>query len=208
VVRLIVATTNRGKLAEFKRLLEGLELDVVSIGEVVPQAPTVAEDGATFAENALKKARAAAQAAGALALADDSGIEVDALGGRPGVRSARFAGEHATDAENNALLLGELARCGQAAPFGARFRCVLALCAPDDGPEGASLVEGCCEGFITSLPRGRWGFGYDPIFEPAGQSKTMAELSAEEKDQVSHRARAIMALRPVLRARLAGVRNG
>jgi XTP/dITP diphosphohydrolase len=138
-----------------------------------------------------------------LSLADDSGLELDALGGRPGVRSARFAGEHPTDEENNAALLAALEALGDpratdASGFSARFRCALALVDPSvQGSEGR-VFEGVCEGTIARTPRGHAGFGYDPLFVVAGSNRTMAELSPEEKNRISHRARALAALRPVL----------
>lgn len=198
---LVVASGNRGKVDEFKALLAGLPLRVRAIGEVVSSAPHVVEDGTTFADNAITKARAAASAAGMLALADDSGLEVDALDGRPGVRSARFAGEHASAAENNTALLAALAALGDSGRrevYRARFRCVLALVDPSSGRREASIAEGTCEGTITFTPRGSGGFGYDPLFVVAGMDQTMAELSRDEKNRISHRARAFAALRPLI----------
>jgi XTP/dITP diphosphohydrolase len=202
---LVVATTNRGKLLELRALLHGLPIDVQAIAELLRDPPKVVEDGATFADNAIKKARAAAQATMMLALADDSGLEVDALDGRPGVRSARFAHSRATDAENNAALLAALGGVADpvpgATPFGgfpARFRCVLALVDPFTQGGQARTVEGVCEGVITLLPRGSGGFGYDPLFVVAGTDRTMAELGEDEKNRVSHRASAFAALRPLL----------
>lgn len=149
------------------------------------------EDGATFAENALGKARAAAQQTGLAAIADDSGIEAAALDGRPGVRSARYAGEHASDGENLALLISEV-------PVGSalRYVCVIALV----GPDGAEQTfEGTCEGVMAAEPRGSGGFGYDPVFTPSeAPGRTMAELSAAEKDAISHRGRAARALAAAL----------
>jgi XTP/dITP diphosphohydrolase len=203
---LVVATTNRGKLEELRALLEGLPVEVRSAAEVMREPPHVVEDGATFEENAVKKARAVAHATMMLTLADDSGLEVDALGGRPGVRSARFAHERATDAENNAALLTALASLGdpaEPAGFRARFRCVLALVDPFTGGGEPRTVEGVCEGTITRTPRGSGGFGYDPLFVVGGADKTMAELSEEEKNRVSHRARAFASLRPLLERVLA-----
>jgi len=202
---LVVATTNRGKAAEFARLLSGLSARVVALSDIVADSPRVVEDGSTLAENAALKARAAARATGMLALADDSGLEVDALDGRPGVRSARFAGERATDQENYAELLAQLARSAKPAPFGARFRCALALVDPAAAGDGERLwtVEGVCEGTIGSEPRGAFGFGYDPVFVVAGRAETMAELDPEEKNRLSHRARAVSALRPLLESLLA-----
>ncbi|MGA7121435.1 MAG: RdgB/HAM1 family non-canonical purine NTP pyrophosphatase [Polyangiaceae bacterium] len=198
-IALVVATSNRGKLEELRLLLAGLPVDVHALGDVVAGVPAVVEDGDTFAENATKKARAAGHATGMLTLADDSGLEVDALGGRPGVRSARFAGEDATDAENCAALLEALARSGKPPPYRARFRCVLALV--DGHSPGVRTVEGACQGTITVAPRGAGGFGYDPLFVPEGMAVTMAQLSRTEKNRISHRAHALEALRPLLEGR-------
>jgi len=203
---LVVATGNRGKLEELRALLAGLPVRVVGVGELPGEPPRVIEDGATFADNAIKKANTVAHATMMMTLADDSGLEVDALGGRPGVRSARFAHERATDAENNAALLAELAALGdppEAAGFRARFRCVLALVDPFTGRGEPRTVEGTCEGTITRTPRGSGGFGYDPLFVVADTDKTMAELSEDEKNRISHRARAFAALRPLLEQVLA-----
>jgi XTP/dITP diphosphohydrolase len=198
---LVVATTNRGKLEELRALLAGLPIAVRSIGEVMREPPAVVEDGATFAENAAKKATEIARATMMLTLADDSGLEVDALDGRPGVRSARFAHPRATDAENNAALLAALDALGDPPDprgFRARFRCVLALLDPFTGGGEPRMVEGECEGTITRTPRGSGGFGYDPLFVVTGADRTMAELGEDEKNRISHRARAFAALRPVL----------
>jgi XTP/dITP diphosphohydrolase len=204
---LVVATGNRGKLAELRALLADLPLRVLSAAEVLVEPPVVVEDGETFAANAIKKAVAVARATGSLTLADDSGLEVDALDGKPGVRSARFAGEHATDAENCAALVAALRGRVPDSPegFRARFRCVLALVDPrsarDPANPDARIVEGACEGAIILEPRGASGFGYDPLVVIAGGPRTMAEMTDAEKNRVSHRARAFAALRPVLAAR-------
>ena len=198
---LVVATTNRGKLEELRVLLAGLPVSVRSIVEVMHDPPTVVEDGATFAENAAKKATVVARATMMMTLADDSGLEVDALDGRPGVRSARFAHARATDAENNAALLSALDALGDPPDprgFRARFRCVLALLDPFTGGGEPRMVEGACEGTITRTPRGSGGFGYDPLFVVTGTDMTMAELGEAEKNRISHRARAFAALRPML----------
>lgn len=203
---LVVATTNKGKLEELRALLSGLRVEVRSVAEVLREPPTVVEDGATFADNAVKKARAVAHATMMLTLADDSGLEVDALEGRPGVRSARFAHPRATDAENNAALLAALDALGDPADkegFRARFRCVLALIDPFTAGGEPRLVEGTCEGTITRTPRGSGGFGYDPLFVVGKTETTMAELDDAEKNRVSHRAQAFAALRPVLERVLA-----
>jgi XTP/dITP diphosphohydrolase len=203
---LVVATTNRGKLEELRALLADLSVDVRSVAEVMREPPHVVEDGATFGENAAKKARTVAHATMMLTLADDSGLEVDALEGRPGVRSARFAHARATDAENNAALLAALSACAEPpglGGFAARFRCVLALVDPFTGGGEPRLVEGVCAGTITRTPRGSGGFGYDPLFVVEGQGKTMAELDEAEKNRLSHRGRAFAALRPLLEGVLA-----
>ena len=199
---LVVATSNRGKLEELRALLEGLPIELRTMSDVGagPDKVKIVEDGATFEENAIKKARAVAEATMTLTLADDSGLEVDALGGAPGVRSARFASERATDAENNAALLSrleELAGDSGETAFPARFRCVIALVDPYGNFE-PHLSEGRCEGAVTRTPRGTGGFGYDPLFVVEGGDKTMAELEAEEKNRISHRALACLRMRPVL----------
>jgi XTP/dITP diphosphohydrolase len=203
---LVVATSNRGKLEEFRALLAGLPIRVHTIEEAVSKRITIVEDGATFTENAIKKAKVVAAASMMLTLADDSGLEVDALHGAPGPRSARFAHDRATDAENNAALLSALADLSEhdaARAYPARFRCVLALVDPyRDGGEPI-VVEGRCEGAITRTPRGSGGFGYDPLFVVDGTDKTMGELTEEQKNSLSHRARAFDALRPVLERILA-----
>lgn len=205
---LVVATTNRGKLEEFRALLAGLDVVIHAIDDVLKPRPNIVEDGATFRDNAIIKARAIAAATTMLTLADDSGLEVDVLDGKPGVRSARFAHERATDAENNAALLAALDALGDPLQGSggktvARFRCSLALVDPflDDG--APMVVDGTCEGSITRTPRGSGGFGYDPLFVVDGGDKTIAELPEDEKNRVSHRARAVVALRPILERVLA-----
>lgn len=203
---LVVATHNRGKLGELRALLSDLDVEIVPLRDVLGRELVVVEDGATFEANAIKKVRAAFEATTMLTLADDSGLEVDALGGAPGVHSARYAGEHATDAENNAKLLAALAN---EAPGGddvaskARFRCVLALVDPYWNQGAPYVVEGVCEGHVTRSPRGGSGFGYDPLFVVDGSDRTMAELPEGEKNRVSHRARAFAKLRLVLEKVLA-----
>ena len=180
-MRLVVATRNEHKLGELRALLPDHELVPLPAAVEVPP-----ETGATFAENARVKARAAARATGEPAIADDSGIEAAALGGRPGVRSARFAGEHASDAENLARLLREVPLAGDRR---VAYVCALAYAQPD-GPE--ELFEGTCSGTLAPEPRGSGGFGYDPAFVPddVPGGRTMAELDPAEKDAVSHRGRA------------------
>ncbi len=199
VMSIVVATTNRGKLAEIRAILGELPVEVLSANQALSDPPNVIEDGDTFEANALKKAREIAAVTMMLTLADDSGLEVDALGGRPGVRSARFASEGATDAENNAELLRQMCDLGDA-DRAARFRCAIAMVDPWS-PEGEVIVvEGSCEGSVAHQPTGTGGFGYDPLFVVAGQDRTMAELSEDEKNQISHRAKALAALQPKLAA--------
>jgi XTP/dITP diphosphohydrolase len=199
-IKLLLATRNRGKVREFAQLLSGLpELELVTLDDVAG-APEVIEDGETFEHNARKKAVEIARATSMLVLSDDSGLEVDALGGRPGVHSARYAGAGASDAENNAKLVAELTRLAlPPAQRTARYRVVLALAAPS-GPLVAAphLEEGTCEGRIRLQPRGEHGFGYDPYFEPAGCDRTMAELAPEQKNRISHRAQAAAKMRQFL----------
>lgn len=195
-VRAVLATRNRHKLQEIAALLAeaNLPFDLVPIDDVAPGVALV-EDEATFEANALAKARQAAAATGMAALADDSGIDVDALSGAPGVRSARFAGEPSDDQRNNLKLLDEL-RGVPAEMRTARFRCAAAFV---DGKR--ELVRtGSCEGRVLETPRGSGGFGYDPLFLVEGLGRTMAELSAGEKNQISHRAAAFRALAAALRA--------
>ncbi len=190
---LVIATFNRHKAEEIRAILPGLPLELVSLCEL-PGAAAAVEDGATLKENALKKARAAALFSGRWALADDTGLEVDALGGAPGVRSARYAWEGCSPADNNERLLRELdgvpawRRC-------ARFACVMALVSPA-GAE--STACGVLEGRITAAPRGTNGFGYDPLFEVEDSGLTLAELPAAGKNGLSHRARALRAILPEL----------
>jgi XTP/dITP diphosphohydrolase len=190
--RLVFATTNPGKLREVAEILAVDGVEVVGVGDVAPGWQVV-EDGATFAANARIKARDLAGRTGLPALGDDSGLEVDALGGRPGVRSARYAGEHATDAENVARLLAELRDVPDDARTAA-FRCALALA----WPEGTLIeAEGRCAGRIACVPRGSGGFGYDPVFVDPASGLTFGELPAETKNACSHRRRALDALRLV-----------
>ncbi|MGI6549780.1 MAG: XTP/dITP diphosphatase [Syntrophomonadales bacterium] len=184
--RLVIASRNEKKKRELLQIIEGLELDVVTLNEY-PNAPEVEEDGLTFRENAIKKAREIAQFTGCVTLADDSGLEVDALGGRPGVYSARFAGEPSNDERNNQKLL-EMLQGVPAPERGARFRCVIAIAFPDGRIETA---EGTCEGQIGFTPGGLGGFGYDPLFIPDGFNQTFAELSPEVKNRISHRGKAL-----------------
>jgi len=202
--RLVVATRSAHKLAELRTLLDVPHAELVSLDDLGIEGD-VDETGATFEANAALKARHAARVTGLAALADDSGLEVDALGGGPGVRTRRYAGERATDAENNAKLLAALDGLPPALR-GARYVCVLALARPDDaGPRGGipvTLVRGTCRGRIATAPRGSGGFGYDPIFEPRSEApggRTLGEWSAEEKNAISHRGAAARRMSPILR---------
>jgi XTP/dITP diphosphohydrolase len=186
-VRVVLASGNRGKLRELASLLAPFDFELVSQTTLGIETPP--ETGQTFAENALLKARHAARAAKLPALADDSGIEVDALGGRPGIYSARYAGKNATDADNLQKMLREMLDV----PPGlrsARYQCVIAFVMAADDPKPI-LASGTWEGTLISRPRGLGGFGYDPIFVPAGQDRTAAELEPGEKNALSHRGQAL-----------------
>ncbi|CAN5149865.1 RdgB/HAM1 family non-canonical purine NTP pyrophosphatase [soil metagenome] len=187
---LVVATRNPAKLAEMARILADLGAELVSAADV--GAPDVDETGATFAENALLKARAVASASGLAALADDSGLVVDALGGEPGVRSARYSGPPGDDDANTRLVLERMRGVADRA---ARFVCVAALATPDGR---AWTAEGRLEGTLAERPRGQGGFGYDPILQPLGDTRTTAEMPPQEKDAISHRGRALRAIRPAV----------
>lgn len=184
---IVLATRNEGKIREFVRLVSGFPVEIRSLQDFGP-IPPVIEDGETFEENAVKKARHTARMIGLPAIADDSGLEVFALGGRPGVRSARYAGEGSTDQENNLKLLNEL---DGEKDRKARFVCVLAIAVPQ-GP--ALIYEGFCEGQIAEEMRGNHGFGYDPLFYYPPLGRTFAEISSEEKNRVSHRGKAMSQL--------------
>ncbi len=186
---LILGTRNAKKQAEMAALLAGLDIELVGL-EAYAAVPEVPETGDTFEANASAKALGYAQATGEWAIADDSGLEVDALGGRPGVHSSRWGGEPGNDALNNRRLLDELA--GAAAPWTARYRCVVALATPE---QVLFTAAGACEGVITATPAGANGFGYDPHFFVEALGRTMAELPPDEKNRLSHRGRAIEALR-------------
>ncbi|CAN5661721.1 RdgB/HAM1 family non-canonical purine NTP pyrophosphatase [soil metagenome] len=191
----VLATRNAHKLEELQRILVETGLDVELIGlDAFPDLDDIVEDGETFAANALLKARAAAAATSLPAVADDSGLCVDALGGMPGVRSARWAGVHGDDAANVELLLRQIADVPDGRR-GARFVCAAVVATP----RGAERVEeGQLDGSVVWEPRGTNGFGYDPIFLPAGERRTTAEMPAAEKDAISHRGRALRALAPLV----------
>ncbi len=191
--RLVLATSNRGKIREIRDMLAGLDIEVFTRDDL-DGWPDLAEEGETFEENAASKALGLSRWAGIPALADDSGLEVEALGGEPGVGSAHYAGAHGDDAANVARLLREMKgipRDGR----GARFVCVLVLASP--GGETLEIRE-TCEGAVTTAPRGGLGFGYDPVFAPAGMERTLAEMPLGEKNAVSHRGKALRRLRIML----------
>jgi XTP/dITP diphosphohydrolase len=194
VKELLVATGNMGKFAEIRELLRDTVNTLYSLKEF-PDIPKVVEDGATFAENALKKGKAAARATGKPVIADDSGLEVDLLGGRPGVRSARYAGEDATDSANNERLIREIAGFPEE-ERGAAFRCVVALCLPDGT---CRTFTGSLNGILLTEPKGEGGFGYDPLFLIPEYGRTLAELPMEVKNAISHRGKALAALKEYLR---------
>jgi XTP/dITP diphosphohydrolase len=194
---LLIATSNAGKIRELTALLANLPLRLRQLSEF-PQIKEVEETGETFAENASLKARLYSRETNLWTLADDSGLEVDALGGAPGVLSARYAGPNATDEERNARLLAELSRTNDEQRT-ARFICATALHDPSTGT--TEIFDGRCEGHIAKLPRGHNGFGYDPLFVPDGYAHTFGELSEVVKQQISHRARALAAVRVYLNER-------
>ena len=198
--RIVVASHNRAKAAEIAQVFadEGLGLEVVSLTDF-PAVALPPETGATFASNAAVKARQAAQATGLPAIADDSGLEVDALNGEPGIRSARYGGDEASDEERYRKVLGLLADV-PGHRLRARFRCAAAYAEP--GGE-VMLAEGTCQGRITREPAGEGGFGYDPIFIPDGYGLTMAQLTPAQKHRISHRGRAFRLLAQMIREHLA-----
>jgi XTP/dITP diphosphohydrolase len=197
--RLIVATRNPDKLVELRRILEAgrVPVDVGDLDEY-PDLPEIAETGLTFAENALLKARAVAAFTGLPAVADDSGLCADALNGMPGVLSARWSGRHGDDDANLQLVLGQLADI-PAEHRGAHFAAAAALVLPSGAEH---VTEGVLDGSLTTAPRGTNGFGYDPIFVPAGAELTTAEMRPADKDKISHRGRALRALAPIIAALL------
>ncbi|MBD8044318.1 RdgB/HAM1 family non-canonical purine NTP pyrophosphatase [Arthrobacter sp. Sa2BUA2] len=194
--RLVLATRNQGKLRELRELLrgkiEGLDVDTQVIDAAAAGAPDVPETGVTFEENSLLKARAVAEATGLPAIADDSGLAVDVLGGAPGIFSARWAGAHGDDAANLELLLAQLADIGPE-HRGAAFICAAALAVPGGGD---AVERGELRGTLLASPRGAGGFGYDPVLQPLGEERSCAELTGEEKNAISHRGQAFRALLP------------
>ncbi|MEV0277196.1 RdgB/HAM1 family non-canonical purine NTP pyrophosphatase [Streptomyces sp. NPDC050610] len=194
--RLILATRNANKVTELRAILADAGLDVELVGaDAYPEIPDVKETGVTFAENALLKAHALARATGCPAVADDSGLCVDVLNGAPGIFSARWSGTHGDDQANLDLLLAQLGDIADE-HRAAHFACAAALALPD-GTE--RVVEGRLEGTLRHTPAGSGGFGYDPILQPLGESRTCAELTAEEKNAISHRGKAFRGLVPVVR---------
>jgi len=192
-MELVLATRNEHKVSEIRGILKGYDVELLSFHDL-PDLPEVVEDGATLDANAIKKAVEIARATGLPSLADDSGLEVDALDGAPGVHSARYAGPECDDEANNSKLLAELERVGDA-ERGAAFRCVIALATPA-GLVGT--VEGKTTGVIVRERRGDEGFGYDPLFLPDGFEHTYAEMKAAEKNAISHRGRAVRAARTLV----------
>ena len=201
--RLVLATRNQHKVVELRRILEesGLAIDLVGV-EAFADVPDVVEDGVTFADNALLKAHAVAAATGLPSIGDDSGLCVDALGGMPGVFSARWSGRHGDDRANLELVLAQLADVGDER-LGAAFHCSAALALPD-GLE--RVAEGRWPGSLVRVPLGDNGFGYDPIFVPEGETRTSAQMQSAEKDAASHRGRALRALVPLVAELLAAGR--
>ena len=194
--RLAIASKNSHKLRELGRICRDWPVEWLTVQNHPGPWPDVDEPHDTYLHNALEKARAVAEVLGVPAIADDSGIEVDALDGGPGPRSARFAGEGASDADNLAKLIGLVADVEPGART-ARYHCVAAIA----WPGGRTMhAEGACEGTLIGQPRGDRGFGYDPVFVPLGERRTMAELGDEEKDRISHRGRAFRALAELLAA--------
>jgi XTP/dITP diphosphohydrolase len=192
--KIIVATGNKGKLREIREICSGLPFEITSLSDHFNPVPVIPEDGATFLENAQQKARWVYSRTRLWSLADDSGLEVDFLGGLPGVRSARYAGERATDAQRIEKLLAACEKCPPDRRT-ARFRCVV-VCKCGDTDE--VVGEGTCEGRIGYGPKGTDGFGYDPVFLPSGYARTFAELASQEKNAISHRGKALAALRRIL----------
>jgi len=200
--RILVATGNPGKLAEIREILAGLGLGLAGLADY-PWLPESGEAGDTFADNAFRKASFYSRLTGLPALADDSGLEVDALGGAPGVRSARYAGPEATDADKVRKLLNALEAVAEPART-ARFVCAVSLVA---GGREVLAASGVCEGVITRMPAGRGGFGYDPVFLVPELGRTFAELAPEEKNRLSHRGRALRLFRDRLAEVLQALRN-
>ena len=191
----MIATRNKGKIREIREVLNGLGLRIYALSDF-SDVPEIEEDGKNFTENALKKARFYSKYFGMMTIADDSGLEVDSLKGLPGIYSARYAGEGASSQANNQKLLREM----EGVPIskrGAKFKCLLAMVSPD-GKE--AIAEGSCKGSIGFREKGKRGFGYDPLFILPKYGKTMAELSLEEKNKISHRGKALRKLRKLMKS--------
>ena len=191
---ILLATRNKGKVREFREALKGLEVQIRSLTDF-PNPPEIEEDGRTFAENALKKARFYSKLYGRITLSDDSGLEVDVLKGAPGVYSARYSGKGASDSTNNQKLLKELERVSLSRRE-ARFKCSIAIVSPD---AREAIVEGACKGRIGFKEVGKRGFGYDPLFILPQYGKTMAQLTLSEKNRISHRGKALRKLRKIMK---------
>lgn len=192
-MKIVLATGNRGKVEELKAILKDLQVEIASLKDF-PRIGEIVEDGMTFEENALIKARAVCEATGLVAVADDSGLEVDYLNGTPGVYSARYAGENKDDAANNEKLLAALKGVPKEKRT-ARFKCAIAVCCPDNR---FYTAEGACEGVIAEDLKGRGGFGYDPLFLVPEYHQTFGELNAGVKNIISHRGKALEAVKPIL----------
>jgi len=193
--KLLIASTNKGKIKEVRAQLKDFNFEIIGLDNF-PELMNIKEDGETFAENALKKARVSAKKTNLITLADDSGLEVDYLNGKPGIYSARFSGKNATDEENNKKLLKELEDVEKEKRT-ARFRCVMAIYDPHN--DYHKTVDGNCEGRILKTPRGENGFGYDPLFFVESKGKTMAELAPEIKNKISHRANALEKMKKIIK---------
>lgn len=199
-MELLLATENEGKIREIKQMLKGLGLKILLLKDF-PDLPKLNEEGATFRENAIHKAKEFSKLTGRLTLADDSGLEVEALGGKPGVYSARFAGEGASDEENNRKLLkllGDIPLPGRKA----RFRCVMAVVSPQGWTK---VTEGECSGLIGFKSKGKFGFGYDPLFIIPEYNRTFGQLSPYIKNKLSHRSKALKKVRKILEKMIEGV---
>ncbi|HKL76065.1 MAG TPA: XTP/dITP diphosphatase [Halanaerobiales bacterium] len=193
--KLLIASTNKGKIKEVRAQLKDFNFEIIGLDNF-PELMNIKEDGETFSENALKKARVSAKKTNLITLADDSGLEVDYLNGKPGIYSARFSGKNATDEENNKKLLKELEDVEKEKRT-ARFRCVMAIYDPHN--DYHKTVDGNCEGRILKTPRGENGFGYDPLFFVESKGKTMAELAPEIKNKISHRANALEKMKKIIK---------
>lgn len=204
-MELLVGTTNAGKLAEIEAALKDLPVRIISLNDL-GNFPSVVEDGQSFEENARKKARTLAEFSGHLTLADDSGLEVDALSGAPGIHSARYSGEDAGDLRNNEKLLQALGNLPQE-KRGARFVCVIVLCRPIASGGGEWIFQGACEGWIAFEPRGKNGFGYDPVFFYPPLGRTFGEIDRETKGRFSHRGKALAKLNQALPSVLQSLTN-